>query len=252
MSDELSAALRELAADRETAPTVAGPAIRARAMRRRRRRRAAAALGAGTTALALLGFALTLSFGEDPDHPDRSAGRGTSAVTPPGSVPPSTATPAPVSGALDLPGSDLTFGGRVMPILSTFDLTPGTTGTTSMTVVAKPVRMALAVDVVSEGRTVVNVAHAVELDGEGGPLYVGTFPPDIEARGDYGVRGGVIALGAEDARWFHARISLGDSISVTLGPVPTATPSGAVTAPAVTAPGAAAYPTDSAQALGPD
>ncbi|MFI5470513.1 hypothetical protein ACIA6D_09830 [Streptomyces cacaoi] len=233
MSDELSAALRELADARATAPIVGGPATRARAMRRRRRRRAAATLGAGTAALALLGFALTLHLGEDPDHP---AGPGTSAMTPSASAPPSAATPVPVSGTLDLPGSDLTVGGRVMPILSTFDLPPGSTSTTPMTVVAKPVRIALAADVPSKGSTVVNVAYVVELrDGESSPLYVGTFAPDIEARGNYDVRGGVIALGAEDAQWFYARIHLGDSISVTTGTAPTATPSPDTTTPDATA-----------------
>ncbi|WP_327184311.1 hypothetical protein [Streptomyces sp. NBC_01334] len=233
MSDELSAALRELAAARATAPIVGGPETRALAMRRRRRRRAATTLGAGTAALALLGFALTLHLGEGPDRP---AGRGISAGASSGSAPPSSATPVPVSGTLDLPGSDLTFGGRVMPILSTFDLPPGPTSTTSMTVVAKPVRIAMAADVPSKGTTVVNVAYAVQLrDGKGGLLYVGAFAPDIEARGDYDVTAGVIALTTEDARWFHARIHLGTSLTVTTGPTPTATPSPATTVPDATA-----------------
>ncbi|MFG3267269.1 MULTISPECIES: hypothetical protein [Streptomyces] len=242
MSDELSAALSELAAARATAPTVGGPATRARAMRRRRRRRAAATLGAGTAALALLGFALTLHLGEDPDHP---AGRRTPAVAPSGPAPHSATAPAPVSGTLDVSGGDLTFGGRMMPILSTLDLPPGSTSTTPMTVVAKPVRIALAIDVPSEGRTVVNVVHVVELrDGKGSPLYVGTFPPDIEAREGYDARGAVIALRAEDAQWFHSRIHLGTSISVTTGPTPTATPS-------ATAPGATPSPSDEAHVVSP-
>ncbi|MFF1440713.1 L,D-transpeptidase [Streptomyces sp. NPDC058295] len=223
MSDELSAALRELAAARATAPIVGGPATRARAMRRRRRRRAAATLGAGTAALALLGFALTLRLGEDQDHP---AGRGTSAAASSGSAPSSVATPVPVSGTLDLPGGDLRFGDREMPILSTFDLSPAPTSTTPMTVVAKPVRIALAADLPSKGATVVNVAYAVRLrDAKGGLLYVGAFAPDIEARGDYDVTAGVIALSTEDAQWFYARIPLGTSITVTTGPTPTTTPS---------------------------
>ncbi|MFD9392220.1 hypothetical protein ACFWBB_16295 [Streptomyces sp. NPDC060000] len=229
MSDELSAVLHELAAAQATAPAVGGPATRARAMRRRRRRRAVATLGAGTAALALLGFALTLRLGEDPDHP---AGRRTPAVPPSGSA--SAATPLPVSGTLDLPRSNLTFGGRVMPILSESDLPPGSTSTstTPMTVVAKQARTALTVDVLPRGYTVVNVAYVVQLRaGEGGPLYVGTVTPDIEVGKDYDVRGGVIALGAEDAQWLYTRIRLGDSISVTTGTAPTATP----TAPAISA-----------------
>ncbi|MPY60084.1 hypothetical protein [Streptomyces spongiae] len=65
---ELSTALRELAVTCATPPVVGGAEIRDRATRRRRRRRAAVTLGAGTAALALLAFALTLRFGEDPDH----------------------------------------------------------------------------------------------------------------------------------------------------------------------------------------
>jgi hypothetical protein len=233
VSDELSAALRELAADRATAPIVGGPATRARAMRRRRRRRAAATLAAGTAALALLGFALTLRLGEGPD---RSAGPGSSAVPPPGSALPRTATPAPVSGALDLPGGELTFGGRVMPIVSKFDLSSGPTGTPSMRVVAKKSRVALTVDMLPKGYAVVNVASAVELrGGEGGPLYVGVVAPDVKAAGDYDAEGAVITLGAEDARWLYARIRLGDSIVVTAGAAPEATPSAADPAPGATA-----------------
>ncbi|MFF3207608.1 hypothetical protein [Streptomyces sp. NPDC002962] len=233
MSDELSAALGELADSAATAPIVGGPATRALAMRRRRRRRAAATLGAGTAALALLGFALTLRPGEDPDHP---AGRGTSAGASSGSPRTSAATAVPVSGTLDLPGSALTFGGRVMPILSTFDLPPTTTTTTPMTVVAKPVRIALAADVPSKGATVVNVAYAVQLrDGNGGLLYVGAFAPAIEARGDYDVTAGVIALSTKDAQWFHTRIRLGTSLTVTTAPARAATPSPTTRAPDTTA-----------------
>ncbi|MFE6824837.1 hypothetical protein [Streptomyces sp. NPDC057690] len=249
MSDELSAALRELAATRATAPIVGGPATRARAMRRRRRRRAAATLGAGTAALALLGFALTLRLGEAPEHP---AGRGTVAGASSGSAPPPTATPVLVSGTLDLPGSDLTFGGRVMPILSTFDLSPGPTSTTPMTVVAKPVRIALAADLPSKGTTVVNVEHTVQLrDAKGGLLYVGAFAREVEARGDYDVTAGVIALSTEDAQWFYARIHLGTTLSVTTGPTPAATPSPTTTAPAATAsPSAEPHITPTAQGTG--
>ncbi|MEU1188433.1 hypothetical protein [Streptomyces sp. NPDC005859] len=250
MSDELSAALRELAAARATAPIVGGPATRARAIRRRRRRRAAATLGAGTAALALLGFALTLRLGEDPDHP---AGRGTSAAASSGSAPSAAATRVPVSGTLDLPGSDLTFGGRMMPILSTFDLSPAPTSTTPMTVVAKPVRIALAADLPSKGTTVVNVAYAVQLrDAKGGLLYIGAFAPDIEARGDYDVTAGVIALSTEDAQWFYARIHLGAGISVTTGPAPTPTTSATTSAPSALAPSATASPSGETHVLPPD
>ncbi|MFG2284343.1 hypothetical protein ACGFNQ_37350 [Streptomyces asoensis] len=244
MSDELSAALRELAADSATAPVVGGPETRARAMRRRRRRRTGAAVGAGASALVLLGFGLFLRLGGDPDDP---AGLRTPAAAPSRSVPPSSATPAAASGALDLPGLGLTVDGRAMPVLSKVDLPAGLPDGTSMTVVAKKIRTALTVDVVAKGYAVVNVTHAVELRaGEGAPLYVGTIAPDIEAGREYDVRGALIALDPEDAQWLYARIRLGDSITVTTRPAPataaatpsalptsrTPTPSSPVTRPA--------------------
>ncbi|MFE1878767.1 hypothetical protein [Streptomyces diastatochromogenes] len=226
MSDELSAALRELAATQATPPVLGGAEIRARAIRRRRRRRTAAALGAGTAALALLGFALTLHLGADPDH--RAGARPPAVTRPPSALPP-TATPVPVSGTLDLRGHTLTFGGRVLPVLSAFDVPAGYT--TPMTVVAKQTRTALTVEVRSKGPVVVEVPYAVELrDGEGRPLYVGSFAPEVKVLSDYDVSGRVIGLGTEDAQRFYARIRLGDSISLTTGTRPTAAPSVTATA----------------------
>ncbi|MGW0766137.1 hypothetical protein [Streptomyces sp. NPDC002676] len=231
MSDELSAALRELAATHAAAPVVGGAEIRDRAMRRRRRRRAVATLGAGAAALALLGFALTLHLGGNTDH---SADRRTPAVTRPGSAPPSAATPAPVSGTLDLPRRTLTFGGHVMPILSKLDVP--LEFTSPMTVVAKPVRGELTSDALSNGRAVVNVPYAVELRaGADQPLYVGTFSPQLKALSD-----GWIGLAPEDASWFFARVRLGDTISVTTGAKPTTAPSGAAAGSGAAAPGGTA------------
>ncbi|MEU5276179.1 hypothetical protein AB0G87_07190 [Streptomyces asoensis] len=245
MSDELSSALRELAADGTTAPVVGGPATRARALRRRRRRRTAAALGAGASALALVGFGLFLRLGGDPDGP---AGSRTPAAASSRSLPPSPATPGAASGALDLPGLGLTVDGRAMPVLSKVDLPSGLPDGTSMTVVAKKIRTALTVDVIAKGYAVVNVTHAVELRaGEGAPLYVGTVAPDVEAGREYDVQGALIALDPEDAQWLYARIRLGDSITVTTRATPSpatvaAAPSGTPTSPAPTPSPPAARP----------
>lgn len=227
MSDELTDALRELAATHATQPVVGGAEIRGRAMRRRRRRRAAAGLGAGTAVLALLGFALTLQLRGDQDGP---AGRQDPAATPSASALPSMATPAPVSGTLDASRQTLTFDGRVMPILTDFDAL--VVSTSPLTVVAKQDARELTVDVVPKGRTVVNVPYAVELrDGEDQPLHVGTFTARLKALGDYDVKGGVIGLAAEDAEWFYARVRLGDTLSVRVDTQPAAEPSDAAAAP---------------------
>ncbi|MFC9291844.1 hypothetical protein [Streptomyces sp. NPDC057052] len=239
MADELSAALRELAAAHATAPVVGGPATRARAMRRVRRRRAAATLGAGTAALALLGLALGLHLGGDRDRP---AGRRPAAVAPPRSTPPTTAGPTPVGSTLDLYGRTLTFGGRAMPILSESGALSG--ATSPMTVVAKEDPGEMPLDVPREGPTIgpttVSVRYVVELrDGEGRPHYVGLFSPQLEALSDEDAEAGWIGLGAEDAGWFHTRVRLGDTFPVTTGKTPTqtqtATPSAAAPVPGATA-----------------
>ncbi|WP_405870837.1 hypothetical protein [Streptomyces sp. NBC_00005] len=238
MSDELSSALRELAADHATRPAVGAAEIRGRAMRRRRRRRAAVTLGAGATVLALLGFALSLHLGGDPDHPDRHR---TPAVAPSAPAPPSATTAVPVSGTLDLPGHTLTFGGRVLPIVSEFDAPAGPTS--PMTVAAKQDRRTLTVDVPSKGNVSVDVPYVVELrDEQGRPLYAGAFTPQLKILSGYDARGGLISLPARDAQWFYARVRLGDTIAVKTATTPTPAPS--TTAPA---PGATASPSDEAR-----
>ncbi|MCF4139456.1 hypothetical protein L1856_25840 [Streptomyces sp. Tue 6430] len=238
MADELSAALGELAAAHATAPVVGGPATRARAIRRVRRRRTVATLGAGTAALALLGLALGLHPGGDRDGP---AARRPAAVAPPRSTPPSTAnppstaTPVPVGGTLDLYRRILTFGGRAMLALSESGALLGSAS--PMTVVAKDDRREMPFDVSREGPTIgptaVSVRYVVELrDGKDRPLYVGLFSPQFEDLGDKDVGGGWIGLGAEDARWFYARVRLGDTLPVTTGTTPTATASAAAPRPA--------------------
>lgn len=234
MADELSAALRELAAAHATAPAVGGPATRARAMRRVRRRRTAATLGAGTAALALLGLALSLHPGGDRDDPDR---RGPAAVAPPRSTPSPTAVPSPVVGMLDLSGRTLTFGGRAIPMLSESDALFGSTS--PMTVVAKEDPGEMPLDTSREGPaigpTTVSVRYVVELrDGEGRPHYIGLFSTQLKDLSDND-EGGWIGLGPEDAEWFHTRVRLGDTFPVTTGTKPTATPSAAVPAPGATA-----------------
>ncbi|WP_369272324.1 hypothetical protein AB5J55_22045 [Streptomyces sp. R11] len=235
MSDELSAALRELAAAEATQPAAAGAEIRGRALRRRRRRRVAATLGAGTAGLTALAVALTLHLGGTPDHPDRPR---PPAATPAEPSLPSPATPEPVSGTLDLSGRTLTFGGRPMPILWESARDAPVTPTISMTVVTKQEQRDLPVDIPSKDRAVVDVPYVVELrDGSDQPLYVGSFTSQLKSLTGFRVGGSLIALGPEDAKSFYARVGVGEHISVTTGATQTPTststadPSAAVSVP---------------------
>ncbi|MEU9575325.1 hypothetical protein AB0D62_36880 [Streptomyces massasporeus] len=231
MSDELSAALRELAAAEETRPTVAGAEIRSRALRRRRRRRVAGTLGTGTVGLTALAVALTLHLGGTPDHPERLH---TPAATPAEPSLPSPTTPEPASGTLDLAGRTLTFGGRPMPIIWESARGAPPTPTTSMTVAAKQEQRDLPVDIPSKDRAVVDVPYVVELrDSSDRPLYVGSFTAQLKSLTGFRLGGTLIVLGPEDAKSFYARVSVGEHISVTTGTTatPTADPSAAVSVP---------------------
>ncbi|MFE6175230.1 hypothetical protein [Streptomyces sp. NPDC056464] len=224
MSDELSSALRELAASRATQPAVDGKAIRARAIRRRRRR-TAVALGAGTAALVLLGLALKPALDGHPDQPaaPRIPAADGTATGPERSLPPSSAAPAPVSGTLSLPERTLTVGGRVLPVLSAFDGRTRLTG--SLTVTAKHTERDLVVDVPSEGPLKVNVPYVVELrDTQGRLLRVGMYTKPL-ALGDPDTTGDWLGLDGADAKWFYSRVRLGDRMALRTVTAPSATPS---------------------------
>ncbi|WP_328425577.1 hypothetical protein [Streptomyces sp. NBC_00443] len=230
MSDELSAALRELAAAEATRPVADGAEIRGRALRRRRLRRVVATLGAGTAGLTALSVALTLHLGGTPDQPDRLH---TPAATPadpsqpsqPSPPSPSRTTAEPVPGTLDLTGRTLTFGGRLMPIVWESAREAPVAAATSMTVVTKQEQRALPVDIPSKDRAEVDVPYVVELrDGSDQPLYVGTFTAQLKSLTGFRVGGALIALAPEDAKSFYARVGVGERISVTTGATPTVEP----------------------------
>ncbi|WP_435216270.1 hypothetical protein [Streptomyces sp. bgisy034] len=221
MSDELSAALRELAAEQATAPVLDGPGIRARALRRRRRRRTAVGLGAGTAALAVVGFAVHVNLGGQPDGPPAS--RIPPAASHSGSVPPSTATPMPAAGTLDLLRFTLTVDGQDLPVVSKYADRNGFSG--PLTVVARHASRDLPFEVRSKGPVKVNVPYVVELrDTEDRPFYIGAFTKPL-ALGDFETRSDWIGLDTEDAAWFYARTRIGDALAVTTFDSPAGTPS---------------------------
>ncbi|MFD0434480.1 hypothetical protein [Streptomyces chartreusis] len=229
MSDELSAALRELAATQATAPVVDGAGIRARAIRRRRRRRTAVGLGAGTVALAVVGFAVDLNLAGGPDH--TPANRIPPAASHSGSTPPPTATPTPTptpaAGTLDLLRFTLTVDGQDLPVVSKYADRTGFSG--PLTVVARHASRDLPFEARTKRPVKVNVPYVVELrDTEDRPFYIGAFTKPL-AVGDFEPRSDWIGLGTEDAAWFYARTRVGDTLAVTTFDSPAGTPS--VTAP---------------------
>ncbi|MEV5912768.1 hypothetical protein AB0M00_28180 [Streptomyces chartreusis] len=229
MSDELSAALRELAATQATAPVVDGAGIRARAIRRRRRRRTAVGLGAGTVALAVVGFAVDLNLAGGPDH--TPANRIPPAASHSGSTPPPkatpTPTPTPAAGTLDLLRFTLTVDGQDLPVVSKYADRTGFSG--PLTVVARHASRDLPFEARTKRPVKVNVPYVVELrDTEDRPFYIGAFTKPL-AVGDFEPRSDWIGLGTEDAAWFYARTRVGDTLAVTTFDSPAGTPS--VTAP---------------------
>ncbi|MFD8724115.1 hypothetical protein ACFV2H_40710 [Streptomyces sp. NPDC059629] len=212
MSDELTRALRELAAQNETPPTVAGTEIRSRGARRTRRRRTTLALGTGAAALALAAVALTLNTGTDtgPDHrpPAATPHLASPAPSPSTSGSPSpsvSAVPTAIIGTVDFAKHTLTIDGRTVPIAAD---SPTLLSAGVMTVNAK-----LNLDrdsVAALPKTACKTAdpHVVELRDTGRTsIYVGAF----SCSDDSGAR---IRLGTKDAVWLYSRLQPGDNILV--------------------------------------
>jgi len=209
VSDELSAALRELAATQATAPSTTG---------------------AGTVALAVVGFAVDLNLGGGPD--DTPANRIPPAASHSGSTPPPTATPTPTpaAGTLDLLRFTLTVDGQDLPVVSKYADRTGFSG--PLTVVARHASRDLPFEARTKRPVKVNVPYVVELrDTEDRPFYIGAFTKPL-AVGDFEPRSDWIGLGTEDAEWFYARTRVGDALAVTTFDSPAGTPS--VTAPDAT------------------
>ncbi|MGW2050636.1 hypothetical protein ACWCPF_36490 [Streptomyces sp. NPDC001858] len=221
-SAELSIALREFAAQAETAPVLSGAEVRARAVRRARRR-LTAALGATATALALVAFALTADFTADEDG--KRTGTGTGAAvgkqreTPsakPAGPPPSPSAPVPVPvGTLDLDRRTLTVEDRTLGLSSEYIDPAGLTG--PLTVYRKYDTKALTVTDLSDGsRHVLDITYAVELrDARDQRVYVGfSFAFDVHKDDAGGDGHSWIDLKRSDAEWFHTVATTGTSFSL--------------------------------------
>ncbi|GHH90345.1 hypothetical protein [Streptomyces capillispiralis] len=227
MSDELAAALREMAARHETPPRVDAAGIRDRARRRSRRRRVTAVLGtAATAACALTAVAFTLHTGDPAGH-HQIPGAASATPTPTPTPTPTSPAPAP-AGVLDLGRHTLTVGDRVMRVDShSFARFPDGS---RMTVVAKAPLESLPLEGAEASGADVKVPYLVELrtpDRE--PVYVGALAFDVKALAAFPAKAGWAGMSVRDAEWFYRRARVGDRIEITSTPAPgaaetTATP----------------------------
>ncbi|MFF8635565.1 hypothetical protein ACF052_15425 [Streptomyces pilosus] len=218
MSDELGAALRELAAQHETPPRLAAAEIRGRATRRSRRRKAALALGTAATAACVLA-AVTHTLHTGDATGTRHLPGAASDAPPPGPATPDPRTTS--SGVLDLGRHTLTIGDRVMRVDShSFGRFPAGT---RLTVRAKTEMDLLPLEGRPESGTEVKVPYLVELRTPGQqPVYAGGLAFDTKALMALSADSGWVGMSVTDAEWFYRRVRVGDGIDLRSTPVPSA------------------------------
>ncbi|MEV5269622.1 hypothetical protein [Streptomyces werraensis] len=213
MSDELTGALRELAALHEAPPPLPAAELRDRARRRSRRRRAGLALG--TAAMAACAVTVVI-LALHTDHPAGKRHRpgATPATSPVPARPPTASARAPrPSGRLDVDLRTLTLADRVLRVdlRAAGRLPPGT----RLTVVARISGAVLPLKSRTEAREV-KVPYLVELRAPGGaPVYAGALSFDAKVLRALSGTTGWVGLSARDAQWLHDRLRDGDQIELT-------------------------------------
>ncbi|GHE96660.1 hypothetical protein GCM10018789_27780 [Streptomyces werraensis] len=213
MSDELTGALRDLAALHEAPPPLPAAELRDRARRRSRRRRAGLALGTAAMAACAV-TVVTLAL-----HTDHPAGKrhrpgATPATSPVPARPPTASARAPrPSGRLDVDLRTLTLADRVLRVdlRAAGRFPPGT----RLTVVARISGAVLPLKSRTEVREV-KVPYLVELRAPGGePVYAGALSFDAKVLRALSGTTGWVGLSARDAQWLHDRLRDGDQIELT-------------------------------------
>ncbi|MEF9906370.1 hypothetical protein [Streptomyces sp. P9-A2] len=236
MSDELAAALRELAEAHEAPPPVPAAEVRTRARRRSRRRRTTVRLGLATSVAGMLATIGLTVHAEEPGHDPRASAESATIGTPTSSprTPEAAGRPAGAEEAvLDLGRHTLTFDGRVMRVDSRFFATLLAPGR-ELTVRAKHEVMLLRGDASAENRYEAKVPYVVELrTGGRPPVYAGALAFDTGSLGALDARTGWLGLSVSDARWFYTRIRQGEHIEIASTAAPK-TRSGITPAPAET------------------
>ncbi|MEV5264166.1 hypothetical protein [Streptomyces werraensis] len=213
MSDELTGALRDLAALHEAPPPLPAAELRDRARRRSRRRRAGLALG--TAAMAACAVTVVI-LALHTDHPAGKRHRpgATPATSPVPARPPTASARAPrPSGRLDVDLRTLTLADRVLRVdlRAAGRFPPGT----RLTVVARISGAVLPLKSRTEVREV-KVPYLVELRAPGGaPVYAGALSFDAKVLRALSGTTGWVGLSARDAQWLHDRLRDGDQIELT-------------------------------------
>ncbi|MEU6993642.1 L,D-transpeptidase [Streptomyces sp. NPDC046465] len=204
MSDDLTSALHDLAADHRTPPPVPGAEIRRRAVARGRRRRAAVAGVTLATAAVVVTVVAGLLTGSDDDRPHR--------------------TPAPVAtegarepaATVDLSRHRMTLGGRELPVSAGTAQHPTPTG--RMTVVATHRKLRMTAQTVGLDKYDMTLPWVVELRTPDGDInHIVALTYNEKAPGHMDVTQGWIGLRTDDARTLHDRLEPGDVITVRTG-----------------------------------
>lgn len=202
MSDDLTAALREVAADYETPAPGPGAEVRRRAALRRRRRRAAV----GVAGIAVAGVVIGLSA-----FPGTHNDRG-SATTPMPGI--SRVTAAQVT--VDLSRHRMSVAGRELPVSAGIAKFPTPTG--QMTVTAKYREKSFPASTVGlGGGYTLTLPWVIEFrTPDGGTDYVVALTYyDTSVLGARDVTHGWIGLRPADAEWLYQNVRQGTAITVT-------------------------------------
>ncbi|MFE9770915.1 hypothetical protein ACFYOV_04375 [Streptomyces sp. NPDC005931] len=211
MSDELTAALRQLAARHETPPLVTASEVRARATRRSRRRRATAVVGLATVAGTLAVITLTPP-GDDPDNDRQVPATASDTPTPTATTPRPALTPP---GVLDLGRHTLTVGARVMRVdtHSFGAMPPG--GELTVTVKHQVLVLPEAAEAAKDPYGM-KIPYVVELRADDrSPVYAGALGSDTKALAALAPATDWIGLTERDAEWLYSRTRKGDRVRVT-------------------------------------
>ncbi|MET8688756.1 L,D-transpeptidase [Streptomyces sp. NPDC004732] len=207
MSDDLTSALRDLAADHRTPPPVPGAEIRRRATARGRRRRAAAAgatLVTAAVAVTVAAGLLTTGSGSDDERPHRKP------------APVATESTRRPAATVDLSRHRMTLDGRELPVSAGTAAHPTPTG--RMTVVATYPQKRMPAEEFGPGEYDMTLPWVVELrTPDGGTNYVVALTYNEKAPGTMDVTKGWIGLRPDDARTLHGRLEPGDVITVRAG-----------------------------------
>ncbi|MCF3123291.1 L,D-transpeptidase [Streptomyces arenae] len=204
MSDDLTSALRDLAAGHETPAPVAGAEIRRRAVVRRRRRRTAYAGAALATAAVAVTVTAGLLSGPDDHRRERPAPVATDGTTRP-------------AATVDLSRRVMTVAGRVLPVSAGSTRHPTPTGPLTVVATHRERRMP-AGDFGLGGEYDLKLPWVVELrTPDGRTTYAVALTFDEKAPGTRDITRGWLGLRSEDAKWLHDRLEPGDVIAVEAG-----------------------------------